>query len=144
MIGDKLRERRIELGLTQLQLAELTNIKKNTISNYENNVSSPNEENIFKLMEALKCDANYLFEWEKVEDLTLSFKEKKHMNKYRTLDDYGKEAVDKILDVEYRRCEYQKDLIPSLVAARSKNNDEPIHIRNVPDLSKLPIDDSDL
>lgn len=104
MIGDKIRERRLELGMTQSQVAELTKIKKNTISNYENNVSAPNENNIFKLMEVLKCDANYLFEWEKVTDLELSIKEKNHIKKYRTLDEYGKEAVDKILDVEYNRC----------------------------------------
>lgn len=104
MIGDKIRERRLELGMTQSQVAELTNIKKNTISNYENNVSAPNENNIFKLMEVLKCDANYLFEWEKVTDIELSIKEKNHIKKYRTLDEYGKEAVDKILDVEYNRC----------------------------------------
>ena len=71
MIGDKIRERRLELGMTQSQVAKLTNIKKHTISNYENNVSAPNENNIFKLMEVLKCDANYLFEWEKVTDLEL-------------------------------------------------------------------------
>jgi transcriptional regulator with XRE-family HTH domain len=150
LIGDKIRERRLELELTQSQLSELTNIKKNTISNYENNVSSPSEENIFKLMEALKCDANYLFEWEKVQDFKLSIEEKKHIKKYRTLDNYGQEAVDKILDVEYKRCTDnnttfgQDKIIPSLVAARSKNNDKPIHTENLPDLSKFPIDDSDL
>lgn len=104
MIGDKIRERRIELGMTQSQIAELTGIKKNTISNYENNVSAPNENNIFKLMEVLKCDANYLFEWDKVEEFRLTLEEKNHIKKYRTLDEYGKEAVDKILDVEYNRC----------------------------------------
>ncbi|MEE0265552.1 MAG: helix-turn-helix transcriptional regulator [Acutalibacteraceae bacterium] len=104
MICDKIKERRLELGLTQLQLSELTGIKKNTISNYENNVSSPSEENIFKIMEALKCDANYLFEWFENEDLILSSDEKTFVNKYRKLDDYGREAVGNILDVEYRRC----------------------------------------
>lgn len=108
MIGDKIRERRLELGMTQLQLSQLTDIKKNTISNYENNVSSPSEDNIFKLMEALKCDANYLFEWEEAEELKLSLEEKKHIKKYRSVDTYGKEAVNKVLDVEYRRCESQK------------------------------------
>lgn len=104
MIGDKIKERRLELGLTQLQLSDLTGIKKNTISNYENNVSSPSEENIFKIMEALKCDANYLFEWFENEDLILSASEKTFVNQYRTLDNYGKEAVENILDIEYRRC----------------------------------------
>ena len=36
------------------------------------------------------------------------------------------------------------DLIPSIVAARSKNNDEPIHFENLPDLSKFPVDDTEL
>ncbi len=34
---------------------------------------------------------------------SLSKVESEHIQKYRTLDDYGKEAVDSILDVEYRR-----------------------------------------
>ena len=110
MIGDKIRERRLELGMTQSQVAELTNIKKNTISNYENNVSAPNENNIFKIMEVLKCDANYLFEWEKVTDLELSIKEKNHIKKYRTLDEYGKKAVDDLLDNEYERCQEEKKI----------------------------------
>lgn len=104
MIGDMIKERRLELGLTQLQLSDLTNIKKNTISNYENNISAPNEENIIKLMDALKCDANYLFEWEEAENFKISSSEKKHIKKYRTLDEYGKEAVDSILDIEIKRC----------------------------------------
>lgn len=104
MIGDKIRERRLELNLTQVQLAMLTGIKKNTISNYENNISSPNEENILKLMEALKCDANYIFEWTESEDISLSLSEEKNIKKYRTLDEHGKKAVDKILDIEYERC----------------------------------------
>lgn len=34
----------------------------------------------------------------------LSLSEKDHIKKYRSLDPYGKEAVDSILDIEYRRC----------------------------------------
>lgn len=106
MIGDKIRERRLELNMTQLQLSQLTNIKKNTISNYENNVSSPSEENIFKLMDALKCDANYLFNWSEIKDINLKLQEKKHIKKYRSLDQFGKKAVDDILNDEYERCQY--------------------------------------
>ncbi len=38
-------------------------------------------------------------------DSELSPTEKTHMKKYRSLDQYGKEAVDGVLDVEYRRCD---------------------------------------
>lgn len=104
MIGDKIRERRLEIGLTQAQLSKLTNIKSTTISNYENNISSPSDENIYKLMEVLKCDANYLFEWEEIKDISLSFSEKSHIKKYRILDKYGKKAIDDLLETEYERC----------------------------------------
>lgn len=104
MIGDKLRERRLELQITQAQLASMTNIKKNTISNYENNISSPNEENILKLMNALKCDANYLFEWSKHGEINLSVTEENSIKKYRTLDEHGKKMVDFTLNEEYDRC----------------------------------------
>jgi len=33
-----------------------------------------------------------------------SKEEKEHIKKYRSLDEHGKEAVDAILDVEWRRC----------------------------------------
>lgn len=146
MIGDKIRERRLELGMTQLQLSQLTDIKKNTISNYENNVSSPSEDNIFKLMEALKCDANYLFEWEEAEELKLSLEEKKHIKKYRSVDTYGQEAVDKVLDVEYRRCESLRSdgLILTTVAARSENDEVKIHKEWVKDLSKFEPDNDNI
>lgn len=107
MIGDKIRERRLEIGLTQAQLSKLTNIKSTTISNYENNISSPSDENIYKLMEVLKCDANYLFECKEIKEIPLSIDEKTHLKKYRFLDEFGKNAVNNILESEYNRCTEQ-------------------------------------
>lgn len=103
MIGDKLRERRLQLQLTQLQVAELTNIKKNTISNYENNISSPSEENLLILMKVLKCDANYLFS-DFVNNKSFSPKEQEYIERYRILDEHGKKMVDFVLSEEYDRC----------------------------------------
>ncbi len=40
--------------------------------------------------------------------------EKNHIKKYRSLDDYGKEAVAGLLDVEYRRCQEEKSHTPKL------------------------------
>ncbi len=138
MIGDKIRERRLELSLTQVQLAMLTGIKKNTISNYENNISSPNEENILKLMEALKCDANYIFEWNESEDINLSVSERKNIKKYRTLDEHGKKVVDNILNLEYERCSDAKveETVRVFKAARSTDGEAP----GLVDISKEKIE----
>lgn len=107
MIGDMIKKRRTELGLTQTQLATATGIGSTTISNYENNVSTPNETNILKLMQGLRCDANYLYEWTDVSlrlDCEFAPEEKAVITKYRTLDRYGKKAVGSVLDIEYERC----------------------------------------
>lgn len=41
------------------------------------------------------------------EEVDLSSTEQNHIKKYRSLDLYGKEAVDSILDIEHRRCTEQ-------------------------------------
>lgn len=38
-------------------------------------------------------------------NIELTLKEQKHIKKYRTLDSYGKDMVDTVLDKEYTRCE---------------------------------------
>ncbi len=109
MIGDKIKERRLELGLTQQQVSLATGIKVTTISNYENNISSPSEENIFKFMEVLKCDANYLFEWNETNDFIVTYAEQQSIKKYRALDTHGKIMVDFVLNEEYNRCNFREE-----------------------------------
>lgn len=65
----------------------------------------------------------------------LSNSEKSAIKKYRELDTYGKEAVDSVLDIEYRRCSSatsasnvsvpESKTFTVRMAARSANN-EPI------------------
>lgn len=110
-IGSRIKQRREELGYTQPQLAKLVGVSKGTIGNYESNISSPNETILFKLFEILKCDANFLYqdniELDKFETFTPY--ETQHIKKYRTLDEYGKKAVDDLLDTEYERCTYVEE-----------------------------------
>lgn len=61
-IGSRIKERREELGITQVELAALIGVSKGSIGNYECGVSAPNEKILYKLFTALKCDANYLYQ----------------------------------------------------------------------------------
>ena len=68
---------------------------------------------MYKLIEALKIDANYLFQDcvklpKESNDVTLS--EYKHIEKYRALDDYVRETVDITLDRETQRTQTIKNL----------------------------------
>jgi len=63
---------------------------------------------------------------------------------YRALDDAGKITVGTVLKSEYDRTARAKGLILSTVAARSADGEETAHTEYLPDLSKIPADDTDL
>ena len=104
-VGSRMKERRESLGMTQIQLAEALGLTKGAIGNYETEANSPKASILYKIFEVLKCDANYLFQDEMKELETDGFTvaEIKIIKKYRILDEYGKEVVDSVLDIEHKR-----------------------------------------
>lgn len=110
-MGSRIKEARIQKGFTQEYLAKKIGVTKSAIANYENEISTPKIELLYKLFDVLQCDANYLYQDEmnsladKDESMALSLKEKTHIKKYRILDEHGKKAVDCILNVEFERVE---------------------------------------
>lgn len=127
-IGSRIKQRREELGYTQPQLAKLVGVSKGSIGNYESNVSSPNENILFKLFDVLQCDANFLYQDDIKIELTNFFteEEKQHIKKYRLLDQHGQKAVDSVLDVEYERCSKVNDennLVEIPYVARSETGE---------------------
>lgn len=114
-IGSRIKERREELKITQVELSKMVGVSKGSIGNYESGVSAPNEKILYKLFSALKCDANYLYQDDlqvisNENELKISVLEKNHIKKYRTLDEYGKKAVDDLLDNEYERCQEENKI----------------------------------
>lgn len=59
--GSQMRLRREELGLSRAQLAEELGVSSSAISNYENGLSSPKEDILLRLFDALQIDPNYLY-----------------------------------------------------------------------------------
>ncbi|MCY8107509.1 helix-turn-helix transcriptional regulator [Bacillus spizizenii] len=60
MLPKRLKQRRKAMGFTQTQLAEKVNTKKTTISNYETGYSTPSNEMLSDLADALETTADYL------------------------------------------------------------------------------------
>lgn len=107
-IGNRIKEARNNLGYTQEKLAELLGVTKGAVANYENETSHPKEPIMYKLIETLNVDANYLFQDcvklpKEVNDVTLA--EYKHIKKYRSLDPHGRDMVDTVLQKEVERME---------------------------------------
>lgn len=114
-IGYRIKEARERLGLTQTELGQKVGVTGSAITNYEKETSHPKEQVIYKLMETLGVDANYLFQDcihipPKNNDIDLS--EYEYIKKYRELDEHGKKMVDFTLKEEYERS----------IAERKKNN----------------------
>lgn len=97
MFGDKLKEARMAKGLKQSELGQLLNLKNTTISNWEKGVSNPDVEIVSKLCTILNVSASYFFDDMASEEI-LSFSEKEHIKKYRSLSEYDKGTVDQLLD----------------------------------------------
>lgn len=110
--NDRLKEARNNAGLTQEQLAKKLGLAKSTITGYEKGTSEPNMITVKNLMDILKVDANYLWQDEMTgsTSLIVSSDEWNHIKKLRTLDMYGKKAVNSVLNIEYERCNYESEI----------------------------------
>lgn len=70
LLGNRIKQLRKDHGLTQAQLAEILNIKKTTISNYETGYSTPSNEMLKNLANVLDASTDYLLERTDNPDLT--------------------------------------------------------------------------
>ena len=61
-IGKKLKQRRIDLRLTQVQLSDLIGIEYSALRRIETGRTNPTIKTLLKLTNALSIDVSYLFE----------------------------------------------------------------------------------
>lgn len=121
-IGKRIRDRRAELGMSSMELAEQIGVSKQTISGYELERTYPNPEKLSRILNVLQCDANYLyqdvidFEVLKRERNGMTEMEFELLRKYRLLNDHGKFVVESIANIEYDR------MLEGLERSRAKKN----------------------
>lgn len=142
-IGKRIKEARENLGLTQSELAELVGVTGSAITNYEKETSHPKESVMYRLFEALKVDANYLFQdVANIPDNTanITLFEFDRVKKYRRLDNYGKRIVDLLLEEEYRRCIETMPSVPDISVYEDTESPQPVIMKESPGLS-LPQED---
>lgn len=109
----RIKERREQLHLTRSELADKIGVTQSAISNYENAISSPKIELLYKLFNALKCDANYLYQ-DEMQVLTYANTAtpeefEKLVKPYRSLDPLGQSHVDSMLNWELDRTTQAKE-----------------------------------
>lgn len=107
-IGRRIKEARELLGLTQKELGDRVGVTGSAITNYECETSHPKEPIMYKLINELHIDANFLFQdsvdtqkTAKSETAGFSITELDIIKKYRSLDQRGQRAVLETLDREF-------------------------------------------
>lgn len=97
--GDRIRTRRMELGLSRNQLANRLEISPSAVSNYETGVSFPKEAILLRLFDSLETDPNSLFQDSfQQPSFPLSQSEENFIRRYRSLSRQGRQAVCAVLD----------------------------------------------
>ncbi len=114
--GERLTELRKENGYTtRNEFADRLKIPSTTLRNYETDAREPGHTFLKQISEMFNVSVDYLLcltdDKEKVSSYQLKNSEYEHIKKYRVLDDYGHEAVNAILDIEYNRCQLKEDHI---------------------------------
>lgn len=151
-IGKRIKEARNTLNLTQEELAKLLGVTKGAVANYEKETSHPKESVMYKMIEVLKVDANFLFQdmvniSEKNTDVTLA--EYEFIKKYRFISEHspaGAETVDYILNREYNVAnQLKEDRLATAQQERSTSSTvtyEDTSARNAERISKM-LDDEE-
>ncbi len=108
-LGERIRNARDAKGLKQAELAKMIDVKSAAvISNWEKDVNKPDADKIIRLCEVLGISASYLLDYYG-NTMNVSLNEQEYIKKYRTLDEYGKELVTAVIDIEYKRCTYKPE-----------------------------------
>lgn len=106
-IGDKIKAIRIAKGLDQKQLADMVDISKSSISEWENCKRAPRMGTLRKIAAALGVDVWEIIGFNNVEfdgtPTPLSSDEQNLVTTYRALDDPGRKVVRAVAELEFER-----------------------------------------
>ena len=100
--ADRIKNRRIELGLTQLEVAKRLGLTtKAAVSKIEGQGDNVTLKNVEKFAKALDCSIPYLMGWEdeeeKVSEQKLTAKEQQFIEAYSRLSEEQQELVDNLM-----------------------------------------------
>ncbi len=141
-VEQKLQDYILDNYKSIMQFAKVADLPYTTVKGiFSRGIWGTSIQNVIKICNTLSLDINALVNGEIKKDIhinELTTHEKKLVVAYRTHPEH-QYTIDTILHIDE-----EEQLIPTLKAARSKDNNQPIEVVNMPDLSKFTPDDSDL
>lgn len=103
--GNRLKQARENKGYNQKQFAERLGVTPTRLNYWEKDKREPDVAIIKQIAQILDVSSDWLIGNNVISDeIILSSSEKAHIKKYRSLDHYGRKAVDSLIDIELERC----------------------------------------
>ena len=97
--GQRLRERRKELGISQGELAKALGVSLSAISNYENGQNAMREDVLLRLFRVLEIEPNYLYQDAFTgKGFTCTVEEERLVKAYRSLRTPGRQTLRAMAD----------------------------------------------
>lgn len=103
-IGSVLKELRVSSGKTQKEVAELLGRKQQIVGHWETGYSQPDANTLFTLCDIYGTSVDEAFGFKK-EEVSITQKDINLLNRFHSLDTFGQETVNMILDRELKRIE---------------------------------------
>ena len=131
-----------EKGLTNAQIASMAGITLSTLDKITAGINTnPKLDTLQSICKVLGCTLNDFDDNFNSRNI-YTVDEQSLINKYRTLDGYGKEAVDSILNIEHKRCAGQSEAPRPMIRAAARSGEitqiEEILPEELPDNTPLP------
>lgn len=104
-ISRNITKYRENAGFSQRELAQQLGITPSRISNWEQGANCPTIDILFEVCKALHVSINDIYGVYPDSEMMLSYSEQQHIQRYRSLDDYGRETVDITLERETSRLQ---------------------------------------
>lgn len=104
-ISSNITKYRENAGFSQRELAQQLGITPSRISNWEQGANCPTIDILFEVCKALHVSINDIYGVYPDSEMMLSYSEQQHIQRYRSLDDYGRETVDITLERETSRLQ---------------------------------------
>ena len=107
-ISKNIKKYRENAGFSQRELAQQLGITPSRISNWEQGANCPTIDILFEVCRVLHVSINDIYGVYPDSEMLLSYNEQQHIHKYRSLDEYGQETIDLVLEREVIRSREQQ------------------------------------
>lgn len=126
-IGSILKELRLSSGKTQKEVAEMLGRKQQIVGHWETGYSQPDADTLFTLCEIYGVTVDEAFGFKK-KDMIVSKNDMLLIEKYYSLDEYGRESIDIILNREAQRAESLRGLQKQLSVQTKQTPDNKLYL----------------